>query len=115
MSKALDLGPRDRILDWMLHRAIDFRSEKRPGDALRLLDRVIAERPDDWLSYALRAEAHADKGDMVAREADIDRALAHDTEVQFLLRHRRRTGSRRPLVRSGSALRPRHRDGSGPV
>ena len=46
---------RDRILDWMLHRAEDFREEgSARADSLRLLDRVIAARPDDWLTYALR-------------------------------------------------------------
>jgi hypothetical protein len=47
IERALYLGPRDRILDWLDHRACDFRSEGRPADALRLLDRVIADRPDD--------------------------------------------------------------------
>ncbi len=70
----------------MLHRSIDFRYEKRPDDALRLLDRVIAERPDDWLSYALRANVHGDKGHMVAHDADIDRSLARDPDIQYVLR-----------------------------
>ncbi len=86
LRRALEIGPRDRILDWMLHRAIDFRYEQRPLDALRLFDRVIIARPADWLSYALRADVHAGQGDALAREADIDRALERDADVQFVLR-----------------------------
>jgi len=66
--------------------SLAFSYEQRPDNALRLLDRVVAERPGDWLSYALRADVHAYKGDTIARDADIDRAVARDAEVQFLLR-----------------------------
>src|SRR5262249_23597303 len=73
IERALALGPRDHILDWLEHRAWDFRAEGRWADALRLLDRVIAARPDDWRSYALRCEIMADLGRPADREADIDR------------------------------------------
>ena len=56
LERAIALGPRDIVLDWMLHRAEDFRYEGRPPDTRRLLDRVITVRPDDWLTYARRAE-----------------------------------------------------------
>jgi WD40 repeat protein/tetratricopeptide (TPR) repeat protein len=86
IERALLLGPRDRILDWLTHRAIDFRAEGRPADALRLLDRVIAERPDDWLTYALRADVLGVLGRTADREADIERAIARGAEIQYLIR-----------------------------
>ena len=53
IERAIRLGPRDRILDWLEHRTLDFLSDHRPADALRLLEPVVAARPDDWLAYAL--------------------------------------------------------------
>ncbi len=45
LTRALELGPRDRILDALMHHAEDFRAGGRHHDALRLLDRVVARRP----------------------------------------------------------------------
>ncbi len=42
-----------------MHHAEDFRAGGRHHDALRLLDRVVARRPADWLTYALRADVLA--------------------------------------------------------
>ena len=86
IDRALALGPRDRILDWMAHRALDFHADKRPADAIRLLDRVIAERPDDWLAYALRAEDLGALGRPADREADLERAIARGADIPFLAR-----------------------------
>jgi WD40 repeat protein/tetratricopeptide (TPR) repeat protein len=86
LERALAQGPRDRILDWLDHCAEDFRAAGRPADALRLLDRVIAARPDDWLTYALRAEVFAALGRPADREADLARAIERDAEVLFLSR-----------------------------
>jgi WD40 repeat protein/tetratricopeptide (TPR) repeat protein len=86
IQRALALGPRDRILDWLVHRANDFRAEGRPGDALRLFDRVIAARPDDWLTYALRADVLGDLGRKADREADIEQAIARGAEIQYVIR-----------------------------
>ncbi len=47
---------------------------------------MIAARPDDWRSYALRADVLADLGRPADREADIDRATARGADVEFLMR-----------------------------
>jgi WD40 repeat protein/tetratricopeptide (TPR) repeat protein len=86
IERALSLGPRDRILDWLDHRAEDSLTEGRPADALRLLDRVIAARPDDWLTYALRAEVFGALGRIADREADLDWAIERGAEIPFLSR-----------------------------
>jgi WD40 repeat protein/tetratricopeptide (TPR) repeat protein len=85
-ERAIALGPRDRVLDWMLHLADDFIWEQRPADAIRVLDRVVAARPDDWLAYALRAEHLAALGRTADREADLERAIARGAEIPFLAR-----------------------------
>ncbi len=76
IERAIALGPRDRILDWLAHRAEDFRADRRPADAIRMLDPVIVARPDEWLAYALRAEDFAALGRKADREADVERAIA---------------------------------------
>jgi WD40 repeat protein/serine/threonine protein kinase/tetratricopeptide (TPR) repeat protein len=86
IERAIALGPRDRILDWMLHRALDFQEEGHPADALRLFDRVIAARPADWLTYALRTEVFAAVGRTAEAEADVDRAISRDADISFLIR-----------------------------
>ena len=57
LDRALELGPRDRIVDWLAHRAEDLRLSGRADGALLLLDRAVAARPDDWRLHAIRAEA----------------------------------------------------------
>jgi WD40 repeat protein/tetratricopeptide (TPR) repeat protein len=86
IDRALALGPRDRILDWMAHRALDFHADGRSADAMRLLDRLIAERPDDWLAYSLRAEDLGALGRGSDREADLERAIARGADIPFLAR-----------------------------
>jgi tetratricopeptide (TPR) repeat protein len=86
LARALELGPRDRILDWLAQRAEDFRAEDRPEHALRLLSRVVAARPDDWIGYALRAEAFAALGRPADREADLARAIERGADIPFLIR-----------------------------
>ncbi len=101
IERAITLGPRDRILDWMLHRGDDFRAEGRPADALRLLDRVVAERPDDWLTYALRADVFEASGRRAEREADVELAIARGADISFLIRiagERSRAGRWREAV-----------------
>jgi tetratricopeptide (TPR) repeat protein/DNA-binding beta-propeller fold protein YncE len=83
-ARAVELGPRDRILDWLLHRAEDFRADGRPEDSLVLLDRVIAGRPEDWLTYAARAEVLAGLGRDADREADLSRAVERGADIPFL-------------------------------
>ena len=75
LARALELGPRDRVADWLAHRAADSLADGRPADALRLLDRVVAARPGDWPAYSLRAEAFAALGRTADREADLARAI----------------------------------------
>jgi WD40 repeat protein/tetratricopeptide (TPR) repeat protein len=85
-ERAIALGPRDRVLDWMLHLAENFVWDRRPADAIGLLDRVVAARPDDWLTYALRAEHLIELGRMADAEADVERAIERGPEIPFLLR-----------------------------
>jgi tetratricopeptide (TPR) repeat protein len=53
---------------------------------LRLLDRVVAARPEDWLAYSLRAEAFAALGRAADREADLARAIERGADIPFLAR-----------------------------
>jgi WD40 repeat protein len=86
LTRAINLGPRDRVLDWLEHRAADSLADGRPADALRLLDRAVAARPGDWLAYSLRAEVLAKLGRTADREADLARAIERGADIPFLLR-----------------------------
>ncbi len=86
LERAIALGPRDRILDWMLHRAEDFRYEGRSEDALRLLDRVIAARPDDCLTYVQRDELLPGAGPTSEHRGSIERAKERGMDRSFLIR-----------------------------
>ena len=86
LARAIDLGPHDRVLDWLEHRAADSLADDRPADALRLLDRVVGARPGDWLAYSLRAEVLAKLGRPADREADLARAIERGADLLFLLR-----------------------------
>ena len=86
MARAIELGPRDRILDWLVQRAEDFRASGRPEDALLLLDQVIAAGPADWLVHARRAEVLAALGRTADREAELDRAITRGADIPFLIR-----------------------------
>jgi tetratricopeptide (TPR) repeat protein len=87
LARAIELGPRARVLDWMLQRAEDLRASGRREDALLLLDQVLAAGPDDdWLVHALRAEALAALGRTAEREAELDRAAGRGSDIPFLIR-----------------------------
>ncbi len=86
LTRAIELGPRDRVLDWLEHRSADSLEDGRPADALRLLDRVIAARPGDWPAYSLRAEVLAKLGRTADREADLARAIERGADIPFLIR-----------------------------
>ncbi|MGP0067642.1 MAG: tetratricopeptide repeat protein [Isosphaeraceae bacterium] len=86
IARAIALGPRDRILDWLLQRVEDFRASGRPGDALRLLDPVIAARPSEWSVHVRRAEVLAALGHTAEREAELRRAIACGADIPFLVR-----------------------------
>ena len=73
-------------LDWLEHSAADSLADGRPADALRLLDRVVAARPGDWLAYSLRAEVFAALGRTADREADLARAIERGADIPFLIR-----------------------------
>ena len=86
LTRAIDLGPRDRVADWLAHRAADSLADGRPAVALRLLDRVVAARPGDWPVYSLRAEVFAALGRTADREADLARAIERGADIPFLIR-----------------------------
>jgi WD40 repeat protein/tetratricopeptide (TPR) repeat protein len=81
LNQALELGPRDQILDWLEDRS----QVDPPAVALHLLDRVIAVR-GDWRTYALRAEVHAALGRTADREADLECAIERGPDIPFLSR-----------------------------
>jgi len=85
MARAIALGPRDRILDWLVQRAEDFRVSGRPHDALRLLDQVIAAGSADWLVHARRAEVLAALGRTAERETDLAGAIERGADIPFLM------------------------------
>ena len=45
LDRAIELGPRDRVVDWLVQRVDDLRTAGRPADALRLLDRAAQSGP----------------------------------------------------------------------
>lgn len=85
-AHAIELGPRDRTLDWLFQRAEEFRASGRPDDALLLLDEVIAAGPADWLVHARRAEALSALGRTGEREAELAIAIAEGADIPFLIR-----------------------------
>ncbi len=86
VSEALRLGPRGRVLDWLTQCAADDQAAGRLDDALRLLDRLVQERPDDWTLYAARADVYAGLGQSRHRASDIERAVVLGADAAFLIR-----------------------------
>ena len=85
-SRALELGPRDRVLDWTTQVAAVDHAEGRLDDALSWLNRLVRERPDDWTLYAARAGVFAGLGESRRRADDLERAIALGADVAFLVR-----------------------------
>ena len=115
-SRALELGPRDRILDWLVQEAEDLRFAGGFDAALRLLDRVLADRPKDWGLHAVRAMVLGGLGKGLEREAELEQAVALGADDVFLgqlAQERAEAGqwpSAAPLYRR---LRARFRDDPG--
>jgi WD40 repeat protein/serine/threonine protein kinase/tetratricopeptide (TPR) repeat protein len=87
IARAFERGPRNRVRDWLVQRAEDFRASGRPEDALLLLDRVIAAGPDDdWAVHARRAEVLDALGRTAERQAELDAAVARGADIPFLIR-----------------------------
>ncbi len=86
LDRALELGPRDRIVDWLAHRAEDLRLSGLAHGALILLDRAIASRPGEWRLYALCAEALGTLGRRVEHDADQARAVDLGADIPALMR-----------------------------
>ncbi len=86
IARAIELGPRDRILDWLVHSAEDARSDGRPADALRVLNRVVAAQPHDWVGLARRSEVMAMLGRMSESHDDQDRAVENGAGIPFVMR-----------------------------
>ena len=82
-SRALALGPRDRILDWLVQEAEDMRFAGRFDVALRLLDRVLADRPREWRLHAARAEVLGGLGKRRERDAELALAVELGADVEF--------------------------------
>jgi WD40 repeat protein/tetratricopeptide (TPR) repeat protein len=84
LKRAIELGPRDLVADWLVQRVEDLRTACRTDDALRILDRVVAARPGDWLCFAQRSEILAAMGRMSEREAALAGALDRGATLPFL-------------------------------
>jgi WD40 repeat protein/serine/threonine protein kinase/tetratricopeptide (TPR) repeat protein len=85
-GRALDLGPGDRIVDWLNHQADDLRVAGHHAGALTMLNRAIAARPGDWRLLAARAEVYAAVGPTANREADLESAVNAGAGIPFLVR-----------------------------
>ena len=93
LDRAIELGPSDRVVDWLVQRVEDLRTSGRPADALIILDRAIAARPDDWLCLAQRSEVLGALGRPAEREAAIAEAIERDPSISFLIRLGQERGS----------------------
>ncbi len=60
-------------------------SDRRPADGLCLLEPVVAARPDDWLTYALRARVYPALGRTAESETDVERAIARGADISFVI------------------------------
>jgi WD40 repeat protein/tetratricopeptide (TPR) repeat protein len=85
LDRALALGPRERCLDLLAHRALDAQLDRRHDLALWALDRALAGRPGDWRLLARRSEVHEALGDRAASRADLALALDAGADFKFLL------------------------------
>jgi tetratricopeptide (TPR) repeat protein len=85
LERAIALGPRDRVVDWIANRAVDLRAAGRAEASVRLLDRAVSARPDDWRLHWLRAEALAPIGRHTERQAELSRAIELGAEIPSLL------------------------------
>lgn len=70
------LGPPVPDEDWHAARAHDAEQTGHPFTARWHLDRLIAQRPNDWWLYARRVRSHADEGKWDQAEADYQQARA---------------------------------------
>ncbi len=69
-----NLGTPADVPGWHEARASDAEEAGASLTAVWHLDRLIGTRPDDWLLYARRGQAHADLGRWELAEADYQRA-----------------------------------------
>jgi hypothetical protein len=76
--------------DWHDARARDAEEAGQPYAARWHLDRLIGQRPSDWLLYARRARMHTEDGNWDLADADYRRALerARPDDVLAWYRHR---------------------------
>ena len=79
-------GPRDRVVDWLAHRAGGPARLGRRRGALLFLDRAVASPPDDWRLHALRAEALDTLGRRADHDADQARAVDLGADIPALMR-----------------------------
>ena len=86
LEQAIRLGPRDRMVDWIAHRADDLRAAGKLAGSLRLLDFAVAARSDDWRLRSLRAETLGALGRHAEREADLLRAIDMGADTPVMLR-----------------------------
>lgn len=68
--------------DSSVAQAQELLDAQRPGEALRILDRVLKREGDNAEALLLRSNAHFMLGDMEPGRRDLDRALALDPELR---------------------------------
>jgi WD40 repeat protein len=76
-AQAKERATAEEILHWDQHRALDCLLTGQWSPALWYLDRVQAAVPDDWQTYADRAEVLGKLGKAAERGADFARAIRH--------------------------------------
>jgi WD40 repeat protein/tetratricopeptide (TPR) repeat protein len=86
LDRAIQLGPVLPVVDWLMQKAEDLRTAGRPADALLIVDRAVAARPDDWLGFAQRADALSVIGRADKREAAVAGAVERGADIPFLIR-----------------------------
>jgi WD40 repeat protein/predicted Zn-dependent protease len=78
-------APAGAMQTWYAQRAAACAASGRWQPALWYLDRAVAADPNDWSSYAARAEALANLGNIAERDEDRARAVAHGGDGPFLV------------------------------
>ena len=79
------LGPREAVLDWQAHCAVDAVDAGRLVEALWYLDRMVTARPGDWTLVLERSAIHDRLGHLVEKAADRARALELGGDASLVL------------------------------
>jgi serine/threonine protein kinase/WD40 repeat protein/tetratricopeptide (TPR) repeat protein len=73
------------LADWYRQRVARFRALEKWNESLWYLNRLAEVAAKDWRVYAERAEAFGALGKKAEREADLNRAIEHGADAEFLI------------------------------